>query len=57
MFREIRTSEKITDRFEEQGLNAFKNIQPEEEWTMGEIDAFWKDVFQRAHDEAMEGSE
>lgn len=50
MFREIRTSEKITDRFVEKKFNEFdpdKRIVPKTNITMEECDKFWRQESER----------
>jgi hypothetical protein len=58
MFREIRTTERITEedmRRREREQNYLK-IKPETEMSMAEINEFWNQVFQQAHDEAVNGT-
>ena len=50
MFREIRTSEKITDRKEEN--ENFKKIVPQERHSEKEVDSFWASIFAQAAEEA-----
>ena len=55
MFREIRTVERITEedeRRKREQLNYLK-IKPEKEMSMAEVESFWDQVFQQAHDEAV----
>ena len=47
-FREIRTSEKITDRFvEENKVENFKQIKSETDITVEECNKFWDNVFKK----------
>ena len=58
MFREIRTVERITEedeRRKREQLNYLK-IKPEAEMSMAEVKSFWDQVFQQAHDEAVNGT-
>lgn len=58
MFREIRNVERITEEDERkrrEQLNYLK-IKPETEMSMAELKSFWDQVFQQAHDEAVNGT-
>ena len=60
MFSEIRRAERITDRFEERRRRereGFRKIKPKKEMTVAECDAFFRDVFQKAHEEAIAASQ
>lgn len=59
MFREIRTREKVTDRFETEETKkelGFMKIKPETESTLEEIEAFWRAEFDRVAREASEAA-
>ena len=59
MFREIRRSERITEADERRRREreGFRKIKPEKEMTVAECDAFFRDVFQKVHEEAMAASQ
>lgn len=46
-FREIRSSEKITDQVDERN-QAYLKINPENKTTMNEVEAFWAEEFRKA---------
>ena len=56
--REIRTRERITDRFEteEREELGFMKIKPETEMTIEEIEEFWRTEFDRVAREANEAA-
>ena len=43
-FREIKTNEKITDKFEEESKK-YQQIKPETDTTIEEVKNFWDGVF------------
>ena len=45
MFREIRTSEKITDTCVEEHDDKFMQIKPESDMTLNECKDFWNSIF------------
>lgn len=53
MFREIRTSERITDTVEEKKDNLnFLKIKPEYDMTFEEAEAFWENEFKKIWEES-----
>lgn len=45
MFREIRRSERITDKVEEKRNEEYLNIKPESDITVKDCNAFWNSIF------------
>lgn len=60
MFSEIKRCERITELDEERRRRereGFRKIKPEKEMTVAECDAFFRDVFQKVHEEAVAASQ